>query len=146
MKMLGIIILTVVGLVAGKYIANKVFTPKDPNPPPPGVEYGSLEHLRIITKEISATLPKDIDSETRLTKVWARESELVYDVRLINHASKNIDRDKFLDEAGKHIRKAACAEPRMKLLWKHGIMVTYQVQGNDGFGIGMISVGGRDCL
>ena len=81
MKTFGFIVMTLVALAAGKYISNKFFQPKDPNPPPPGVEYASLEHLRIISKEISATLPRDIDSETRAMKVWARESEMEVQAR-----------------------------------------------------------------
>jgi len=139
---LGIVMLIIIAVVT-KFVIPRFSTP--PCAPPAGMECASLEHLRHIGREISATLPKDLSSEVRLMRVWARDSEVVYDVRLINYSSREIDRAKFEKGAFDHMRKEFCGDPKMKAFKAYGVVATFQATGNDGINVGTITVGLSDC-
>ena len=55
MKLIMTIILSAVGIVAGRFIYHKFFA-ETPCNPPAGMECASLEHLRHVGREVSAEL------------------------------------------------------------------------------------------
>ncbi len=143
MKWIGTLLLMVAGAFGGKLIYQKVFAPQ--SDVPPGVAVGSREHLTGVAAKINATLPKDIDPDTRLVKVRAREKEIIYEYELVRYSSQQIDFQAFVRVVGDAVRRQACASPGMKGFWKHDIVATYSYTANDQFGLGSISVSKADC-
>ena len=146
MKVLGSLVMFVLIAVAVKVIYPKVFAEKEKYPPPPGVAQGSREHLKHIAHQMKAELPRQLDSETLFTDVYAREGEMVYTGKLVNYRAQDLDGPKFREFAQSHLKKKICADPDVKRLWKkHDITFSYQFIGKDGFSLGMLSVGPSDC-
>lgn len=145
-KMIVSIVMSLLALNAGKLIYRTFLAPEDwGNTPPSGVEAGSPEHLRHAAEKINARLPKKMDSDTRLTRVYAREREFIYEMELINYSSRDLDSSQFLAQATPFVRSQACGNRGMKGFWKHGITATYQYLGNDRVAIGTVSVTPGDC-
>lgn len=113
--------------------------------PPPGIECGSLAHLRHLAREESARLPRQIDAETRLNRIWAREGEIVYDAQLVNYGVQDIDQPKFEREAHLRMRDEFCRSREARLFRQHQLVATFQVTGRDGFNIATISLSPADC-
>ena len=146
MKFLGSLIVFVVVAFAVKAVYPKLFAEKEKYPPPPGVAAGSKEHLKHIAAQMKAQLPRQLDSETLFTDVYAREGEMVYTGKLVNYRAQDLDGGKFRDFAQGHLKKKICADRDVKRLWqKHDITFSYQFIGKDGFSLGMLSVGPSDC-
>lgn len=145
-KMIVSIVMSLLALHAGKLLYRTFLAPEDwGNAPPPGVEAGSPEHLRHAAEKINTLLPKDVDSDTRLTRVYARDREFVYEMELTNYSSRELDSSQFLAQAQPFVRSQACGHRGMKGFWKHGITATYRYLGNDRVAIGTVSVSPRDC-
>ncbi len=144
MKMiLSLIVFAAIGF-ASKFVYQKYFV-GEACKPPAGMECGSLQHLRHVSREVSQGLPVHIDTDVKLNRVWARESEIVYDAQLVNYKSSQIDREKFETAFFVELRKFFCKSREGRMFRKHGITATFQVTGKDGFNIGTVSVGSADC-
>ncbi len=146
MKTIGSILLFIIVAVAVKIVYPKLTKQEDKYPPPPGVAVGSREHLKHIASEMKKELPRKIDDDIVLSNVFAREGEMVYTGTLVKYGARELNGPKFRELAHSHLRKKVCGDRDVKRLWqRHDITFSYQFLGNDGFSLGMLSVGPGDC-
>jgi hypothetical protein len=140
------LVVLIIVFAAGVYAYPRVFKEKDPYPPAPGVVAGSREHLKDIARQLKGGLPKKVDSELTATDIFAREGEMVYTYRLVNHSADELDANKFKELVHNDLRKRICRERDIKRMWKHHpITFSFQFIAKDGFSLGYLSVGPTDC-
>jgi hypothetical protein len=142
---IGGVVMAIAALAGGRLVYRTFLAPAQGSGVPPGVVEGSPEHLRHVADEINASLPKNVDSDTRLTRVTAQGREFIYEIELVNLSSRGVDGDAFIAEAGPLLRRQLCGTPAMTVFGKHGITATFQVSGNDRVVIGRIPVSSGDC-
>ena len=144
-KWVGRLIIPLAAMVSAKLISHVLFAPSDIDALPPGIQVGSREHLQRVAEKINATLPKQLDSESRLNHVYARERELIYQVELVNVSSQRLDIARFLSQATPMVRGQVCRAPGIKAFAKLGITPSVQVIGNDKIEIATITVLMSEC-
>ena len=144
-KWVGSILIPLLAIMSSKIISHVLFAPSDIDALPPGVQVGSREHLQRVAEKINAKLPKQLDSESRLNHVYARERELIYQVELVNISSQRLDIAGFLSQATPMVRRQVCRAPGINAFAKLGITPSVQVIGNDKIEIATITVLMSEC-
>ena len=109
------------------------------------VDVRSAAYLNKGAAEVNKTLPKMIDEETELTRVSALEGVVVYNYRLVNATSTDVNPDAFAAVKAQLI-KGACTTPQThdKFL-KQDITLRYSYVDKDKHPIASFDVTLADC-
>ena len=109
-------------------------------------DLSSKDTLQKVADQLNKDLPKKIDAETELTRTEAQQALLIYNYRLVNVESGQIEASKIDTEVKPKITKTACAEPSIKdTFFKNHVTLRYTYHDKDGGMIGSVDVKPADC-
>ena len=106
----------------------------------------SLEsQLASATETLNARAPFMLDSETRFDSASNDATSLTYSYTLVNVNSTDVDSGAVVDAVGPILKSEACANPDMKILFEHQVVVHYQFKGKLGRQIADYTLLPSDC-
>jgi hypothetical protein len=114
--------------------------------------FGTREDVRSATflgkvaAELNKQLPRAIDGETALTSVTGLDGVFVYNYRLVNRSTGEVDPANLVSTLKPQVTRAACAAPetRDKFL-KQGITLRYSYADKAGQPVASFDVVPADC-
>jgi len=106
----------------------------------------SQEFLDKIAAEINRSIPVMIDQETELMPAVGALGMLIYNYRLVNVSTAQVDHNKFAAGAKERLKEGACSRPetRDNLLMK-GVTLRYSYFDKEKQHIATIDVMPADC-
>ncbi len=84
-----------------------------------------------IAQDMKAELPKILDRDTKLVKVYTAELELVSEYELVNYDPTGTENQKIKNKVELYLKMQVCPEIKEELLGM-GISSRYIYKGNDG--------------
>src|SRR5262249_43489866 len=106
----------------------------------------SSKELQRAADQANKDLPKKTDAETEVTKVEAQQGLLIYNCRLVNAESGQVEASTLTSDVKPRITQAACASQQIKdTFFKNHVTLRYTYHDkNDGL-IGSFDVKPADC-
>lgn len=105
----------------------------------------SYKDLSKIANDINSTLPRMVDSDTKLMTVNDAPNELQYKYVFVKYSSLDISAKSLQQIWAKDIRAGICSTPDTRDLLKMGIKIIYSYYGSDNKHITEISIRESDC-
>lgn len=106
----------------------------------------SQEFLSKIAAEINRSIPMMIDQETELMPALAAPGILIYNYRLVNVSTAQVDHNKFAAGAKERLKEGACSRPETRdNLLKKGVTLRYSYFDKEKQHIATIDVMPADC-
>ncbi len=102
----------------------------------------------VIQKELNSLnqgLPKKLDGETELTKIYMENNNFVYQYRLYNYTTDKIDKAKFYTAMRKSLIDGACADSDTKSTLSDGHAMSYNYMDKNDIPIENIVIHYSDC-
>ncbi len=128
-----VIFASVVGAAAGSFTVQHMLSSHSP----PDFD----KSLTQIAEVISKTLPKTVDSETRLDSVAALPGKnFVYKYTLVNHVKSDIDPSEFVGASRPQAENSYQTSPDFKLFRDKGVTLKYSYYDKEGVFIADFSV------
>jgi hypothetical protein len=104
------------------------------------------EVLNEVAAEINRSVPVMIDRETELLPAVAADGMLIYNYRLINFSTAQLDHAKFAAAATQQVTQGACNAPETRDgLLKKGVTLRYAYHDKDKQPIATVDVKPSDC-
>ena len=106
----------------------------------------SQEYLSKIALEINRSVPVMIDQETELMPVTGAPGMLIYNYRLVNYSSSQVDRKKIAAGAKQRVTQGAYGHPETRdEFLKKGVTLRYSYFDKDKQPIATVDVTPADC-
>lgn len=90
------------------------------------------DSLKLAAQQVNQTLPKMIDSETRLDSSLAGDSKFIYKLTMINYKAEELSSDEFKKIARENLLSNVCTNPGIKAFFDRDVSVDYQYYGKLG--------------
>ncbi|HSE85947.1 MAG TPA: hypothetical protein VLJ79_06995 [Candidatus Binatia bacterium] len=106
----------------------------------------SQEFLGKMAAEINRSVPVMIDQETELMPAVGAPGMLIYNYRLVNVSSVQVDHNKFATGAKERLKQGVCNRPETRDdFLKKGVTLRYSYFDKDKQHIATIDVAPADC-
>jgi hypothetical protein len=136
------------GLVLAALVACSGKDPQTakPNASPQVSVLALKRRLAEIAGQANQAAPADIDSNTRLDGAKAGPGLLLTSMyTLVNAEAEGINSSTFEAKLTPIVKQGSCANPDLRPLIDHGVVVVLEYRGNDGKPIGTISINRDTC-
>lgn len=95
---------------------------------------------------VNKSLPVVVDKSTRLDNVTAGPGRrFTYNYTLVNTAARDFDRDYFLREMSRSLRKGVCTNDDMQIFLRNGVVIAYAYRLHDGQSVGRVEISPTHC-
>lgn len=96
--------------------------------------------------ELNRSLPRQVDTETRLDQVTAGPGpRLTYSYTLIHRNGASVDIEQFNAGMQPQLRRSVCGQSNMAGLLRAGVSLAYSYRGSDGKFVSLIEVEPQHC-
>lgn len=109
-------------------------------------DLSAKDTLQKVADQVNKDLPKKIDDDTELTKTEAAQAMLIYNYRLVNIESGQVDNAKLESAVRPKITQNACASQQLKdSFFKNHVTLRYSYHDKDGGLIGNLDITPANC-
>ena len=106
----------------------------------------SAAFLAKMAAEVNKDLPKMVDAETELTRVEGLDGVFVYNFKLVNAASSEIDVQRLVVDLKPQVTKGACGAPGTRdRLVKDRVALRYSYSDKGGNPVASFDINPDDC-
>jgi hypothetical protein len=101
--------------------------------------------LDIAAKTLNKGLPKMTDSETRLERVAAQKSKMIYDLTLVHFTNWSMPFMKLKSLLYKDLKTQVCSDEESQMILKKGVSISYRYSDKDARPIGTFDFDAKTC-